>query len=155
MDIKYVTRFNEDVENFVATFQKCNNAIEEMRKINGTYKARRDEDEKETECQRKNLTFIMHDEDHPAEERAAAKQKLAKLEFHACLPTLEERSAYCNAMERAKKYAHDLEDCRNALIASRKALKDAFVADELRTLKNDMSTYVFINRKIDKFPLNL
>lgn len=155
MDINIVTRFNEDVENFVSTFKAFNDSIEEMRQIRSAYNKRRDLDARDVERQRKNLTFVMNDEYHTATERAEAKQKLAQLEFHSCLPTQSEQEEYHAAWKRAKKYVGDLQDCRHALEASRKAIKDAFVADELRTLKNDLSTYVHVSNKLDGFPLNL
>ena len=155
MDINIVTRFNADVSNFEATFGEFNAAKAEMDRILAAYKVRRDADKKETEYQRNNLTWIMGNDDAPAADRAAAKQKLAQLEFHTCLPTAAERADYQDARERAEKYAHDLESHRDALIAARKALKDAIAAAEKATLQNEKAAQAWINTQLDRLPEDL
>lgn len=155
MIMTYAAQFSEAAEDFATTLALHNAAMDDMRKINGEYKARREEDAKEIEYQRNNLTWIIGNDDAPAADRAAAKQKLAQLEFHACLPTVAERADYQDARERAEKYAHELEDCRNALTAARKALKDAIAAAEKATLQNEKAAQAWISTHLDHYPRKL
>ena len=155
MVVKYAARFADYAENFADTLALHNEAMDEMRQINDAYKKRRDADAKEIEYQRNNLLYIVGSDDYPAAERAAAKRKLAQLEFHVCLPTLEERAAYRNARELAEKHAHALETYRDALIAARKALKDAIAAEEKRTLQNEKAAQAWINTQLDRLPVRL
>lgn len=100
-------------------------------------------------------TYVMGDDSFPATERAEAKRKLAQLEFHTCLPTVAERADYQDARERAEKYAHELEDCRDALTAARKALKDAIAAEEKRTLQNEKAAQAWVSTQLGRFPETL
>lgn len=155
MVVKYAARFADLAENFADTWSLHNAAMDEMRQINDAYKKRRDADAKEIEYQRNNLSYIMGSDDYPAADRAEAKHKLAQLEFHTCLPTPEERAAYRNARELAEKHAHALETYRDALSASRKALKDAIAAAEKATLQNEKAARAWINTQLDRLPEDL
>ena len=155
MDINIVTRFNQDVANFETTFGEFNEAKAEMDRILAAYKVRRDEDKKETEYQRDNLMHIMGSDYFSSDERVEAKRKLAQLEFHVFLPTAEEQELYRKARERALQAVNKLSYCREALTESRSELHKAFEMDVVRTLKNDMSTYVHTTRQLDRLPLNL
>ena len=155
MVMTYAAQFSEAAEDFATTLALHNAAMDDMRKINGAYKARREEDAKEIEYQRNNLTWIIGNDDAPAADRAAAKQKLAQLEFHACLPTVAERADYQDARERAEKYAHELESHRDDLIAARKALKDAIAEAEKRTLQNEHAAQAWISTHLDHYPRKL
>ena len=155
MVMTYAAQFSEAAEDFATTLALHNAAMDDMRKINDGYKQRRDADSREIEYQRNNLTWIMGNDDAPAADRAAAKQKLAQLEFHACLPTVAERADYQDARERAEKYAHELESYRDALTAARKALKDAIAADEKKTLQNEKAAQAWIDTQLGRFPVKL
>lgn len=155
MVMTYAAQFADAAENFATTLALHNDAMAEMRRINDGYKQRRDADAREIEYQRNNLTWIIGNDDAPAADRAAAKQKLAQLEFHTCLPTAAERADYQDAREQAEKYAHELEDCRNALTAARKALKDAIAADEKKTLQNEKAAQAWIDTQLGRFPVKL
>lgn len=155
MVITYATQFDDCAESFLDTLALYNAAMDDMRKINGAYKARRDADSRDVARQREHLTWVMGYEDFPAADRAEAKRKLAQLEFHSCLPTLEERTEYQDARERAEKYAHDLEYHRDDLIAARKALKEAIAEAEKRTLQYEQAAQAWISTHLDHYPRKL
>ena len=155
MVMTYAAQFTDAAEKFATTLALYNAAMDDMSKINGAYKARRDADSREIEYQRNNLLYIVGSDDYPAADRAEAKHKLAQLEFHTCLPTLEERTEYQDARERAEKYAHDLESCRDTLTAARKALKDAIAEVEKKTLQNEKAAQAWISTHLDHYPRKL
>lgn len=155
MIMTYAAQFTDVAEHFTTTLALYNAAMDDMSKIHGAYKARRKEDANEIEYQRNHLTWVMGCEDFPAADRAEAKRKLAQLEFHTCLPTVEERADYQDARERAEKYAHDLESHRDDLIAARKALKDAIADAEKKTLQNEKAARAWISTHLDHYPRKL
>lgn len=155
MVMTYAAQFTDAAEHFTTTLALHKAAMDDMRRINDGFKQRRDADAREIEYQRNNLLYIVGSDDYPAADRAEAKRKLAQLEFHTCLPTVEERADYQDARERAEKYAHELEDCRNALTAARKALKDAIAAAEKATLQNEKAAQAWINTQLGRFPVKL